>query len=50
MKLIGKDVKQGYSIPIPLNSIKQIPGLEMAFMNIMAQNTIHELGRVIPNN
>jgi hypothetical protein len=52
MKLIGKDVKHGYSIPIPLDStnIKQIPGLEMAPMNIMAQNMINELGQVIPKD
>jgi hypothetical protein len=35
-KLIGKDVKCRYSVPIPLDSIKQIPGLEMAPIDIMA--------------
>ncbi len=50
LKLIGKDVKYGYSVPIPLESIKLIPGLEMAPMNIMAQNTIDELGRIVPND
>ena len=40
LKLIGKDGKYKYSIPIPLNSVKLIPGLEMAPMNIMAQNMI----------
>jgi hypothetical protein len=47
IKLIGKDVEHGYSIPIPLDSIKQIPGLEMVPMIIMAQNTIDETGRLI---
>jgi hypothetical protein len=47
LKLIGKDVKYSYSIPIPLKSMKLIPGLEMAPMNNMAQNTIDEFGRVI---
>jgi hypothetical protein len=47
-KLTGKDVKHGYSIPIPLNSIKQIQGLEMAPMNLLAQNIINEVGRVVP--
>jgi len=42
-KLISKDVKFGYSLPIPLESVTQIKGLEMAPMNIMAQNTIDEL-------
>jgi hypothetical protein len=45
-----KDVKHGYSVPIPLNSVKQILGLEMAPMNIMDQNTINELGQVIPKD
>ena len=50
LKLIGKDVKYGYSIPIPLKSVKLISGLEMAPMNIMAQNMINEFGRVIPKD
>ncbi len=50
LKLIGKDVKYGCSAPIPLNSVKRIPGLEMAPMNIMAQNTINEFGQVIPKD
>ena len=41
-KLINKDVIHGYSLPIPLLSVKSIPGLVMALMNIMAQNTINE--------
>jgi hypothetical protein len=43
-KLVKKDVKYGYSIPIPLESITKIPGLILAPMNIMAQNTIDEFG------
>jgi hypothetical protein len=50
LKLIGKDVKAGYSVPIPLESVTRIPGLEMAPMNIMPQNTINEFGRVIPKD
>jgi len=46
-KLISKDVKFGYSLPIPLESVTQIKGLEMAPVNIMAQNTIDAFGRVI---
>jgi hypothetical protein len=49
-KLISKDVKFGYSLPIPLKSVMQIKGLEMAPMNIMEQNTIDEFGRVIPKD
>ena len=50
LKLIGKNVKYDYSVPIPLDSVKLIPGLEMAPMNIMAQNIINEFGRVIPKD
>ncbi len=50
MKLIGKEVKHGYSIPISPDSIKQIPSLKMAPINIMAQNTIYELGQVMPKD
>jgi hypothetical protein len=39
-KLIAKDVKYGYSLPVPLFSIQWILGLVMAPMNIMAQNMI----------
>ena len=48
--LINKDVIHGYSLPIPLSSVKSIPGLVMAPMNIMAQNTINELGQIIPKD
>jgi hypothetical protein len=47
-KLIGKDVKYKYSLPILLTSVISIPGLEMAPKIIMAQNIIDELGQVIP--
>ncbi len=49
-KLISKGVKYGYSLPIPLDSITKIKGLEMAPMNIMAQNTINEDGRIVPKD
>ncbi len=46
--LISKDVKYGYSLPIPLSWVKSIPGLLMAPMNIMMQNMINEIGQIIP--
>jgi hypothetical protein len=49
-KLIAKDVKYGYSLPIPLDHVTSIPGLVMAAMNIMAQNTIDEFGRIVPKD
>ncbi len=41
-KLIAKDVKYGSSLPVPLSSVRLIPGLVMAPMNIMGQNTINK--------
>jgi hypothetical protein len=49
-KLITKDIKYGYSLPVPLSSVWLIPGLVMAPMNIMAQNTIEKFGQIIPKN
>ena len=46
-ELVKKDVKYGYSVPIPLESVTKIPGLILAPMNIMAQDTINKFGRVI---
>ncbi len=48
--LISKDVKYGYSLPIPLSCVKSIPGLLMAPMNIMMQNTINKIGQIIPKD
>ncbi len=49
-KLIAKDVKYGYSLPVPLFSIRLILGLVMAPMNIMEQQTIDEFGQKIPKD
>jgi hypothetical protein len=46
-KLIAKDIKYRYSLPVPLSSIQLIPGLVMAPMNIMEQNTIDKFGWII---
>jgi hypothetical protein len=46
-KLIARDVKYGYSLPIPLSSVQLIPGLKMEPMNIIEQNTIDEFGKMI---
>jgi hypothetical protein len=45
--LIGKDIKFGYSFALPLSSVTLIPGICMAPMNIMAQNTIDKFGRIM---
>ena len=49
-KLIAKDVNYGYSLPLLLDHVTSIPGLILAPMNIMAQNTIDELGRIVPKD
>ena len=41
-KLIGNDMKYGYSLPISLSSVRSIPGICMAPMKIMVQNTSNE--------
>jgi hypothetical protein len=46
-KLIAKDVKYGYSLPVPLSSVQLIPVLMMAPMNIMEKNTIDKFGGII---
>ncbi len=46
-KLIAKDIKYRYSLPVPLSSVQLIPGLVMAPMNIMEQNTIEKFRRII---
>ncbi len=48
--LISKNTKYGYSLPIPLSCVKSIPGLLMAPMNIMTQNTINKIGQIIPKD
>ena len=41
-KLIDKDVVHGYGLVLPLSKIDLIPGVLLATMNIMTQNTIEE--------
>ena len=45
----GREI-QIHSLLIPLSSICSIPGICMAPMNIMAQNTIDEFGHIILND
>ena len=46
-KLIERYVVHGYGLVIPLSKIDQIPGVILAPMNIMTQNTIDENGRIV---
>ena len=45
--LVEKDVTRGYGLVLPLKKVHKIPGLLLAPMNIMTQNTIDEHGRII---
>ena len=45
-KLNSTDVSCGYSIPIPLDSIKLIPGASICPMNVIEQFTISENGEL----
>jgi len=45
-KLVNKDVTHGYGLVLPLKKVQRVPGLLMAPMNIMNQNTIDEFGRI----
>ena len=40
-------MKYGYGLVLPLDKIKLIPGVLMAPMNIMNQNTINETWQII---
>jgi len=47
LKLVSKDVKHGYAVAFPLSKAHLIPGVLIAPMNIMHQNTIDETGRIV---
>jgi hypothetical protein len=50
LKLIRDNVDQGFALPLPLNKIKQLPGILLALLNIQLQKTINEQGEIIPKN
>jgi hypothetical protein len=45
--LMKEDVFRGYSLPIPLNKVVEIPGAIMAPQNVARQNTIDETGKIV---
>ena len=45
--LIKEDVNHGFILPLTLDKIKQIPGVLLAPLNIINQNTIDEIGHAI---
>jgi len=50
VKLVTDDVIRGFTLPLPLEKIAQIPGVLLAPLNIQVQNTINERGKIIPKN
>ena len=46
-KLVEKDIVHGYGLVLPLEKITEIPGVLVAPMNIMNQNTIDENGKIV---
>ncbi len=42
LKLIWDDVDQGFALPLPLDKIKQLPGILLTPLNIQLQKTINE--------
>ena len=46
-ELVTNEVIHGYGLPLPLSVLIQIPGTLLAPMNIQAQNTINEFGKII---
>jgi hypothetical protein len=50
LRSINEDIIHKYSLPIPFLSVILIPGLVTAPMIIMAQNTINDIGKIIPKD
>jgi hypothetical protein len=48
--LLDEDVTHGFIMPLRLSIAFQIPGLLMSPMNIARQNTIDELGNIVPKD
>jgi hypothetical protein len=46
-KLMKEDVFRGYSLPILLDKVTEIPGAIMAPQNVARQNTIDETGKIV---
>jgi hypothetical protein len=42
LKLIWDDINQGFTLPLPIDKIKQLPGILLAPLNIQLQKTINK--------
>ena len=45
--LLTEDVEHGFSLPVPVSRILEIPGAEVAPMGLAAQSSINERGEII---
>jgi hypothetical protein len=50
LKLVKDDVDRGFAFPLPLNKIKNFPGIILTPLNIQLQKNINERGEIIPKN
>jgi hypothetical protein len=50
LNLVQDDVDRGFTLPLPLNKIKKIPGILLAPLNIQLQKNINKRGEIIPKN
>jgi hypothetical protein len=48
--LVNDDIIHGFALPLPLDKIAQIQGILLAPLNIQAQNTIDDTGRIVPKD
>ena len=48
--LVNNDVIHGFALPLHLDKIIRIQGILLAPLNIQAQNTIDEMGRIVPKD
>jgi hypothetical protein len=44
---VNNDVVHGFALPLPLLNIKNIKGTLLAPLNIQAQHSINETGRIV---
>jgi hypothetical protein len=50
LKLLKDNVDRGFALPLPLDKIKNVPGVILVPLNIQLQKTINERGKIIPIN
>jgi hypothetical protein len=48
--LVNNDVIHGFALPLPLDKLAQIQGILLAPLNMQAQNTIDDMGRIVPKD